>query len=655
MPIGLILITIVVWIAVLTYSFRLIPRTRRAWSPWGAAVAVLAAVLLTAGSYQVVQRRAEPDPAQQYYHAGIDEKQRGNLSAAEENFERALALQPGHPDAARELEEVRGRGQAAAREQRPDLQVDPDASPSRGHPGRRPEPAPHKPSPFEIAHYALDLTLDPPRHSLEAHAVIRIRSRGPRLRELEFSLNPECRPSAVEVNGAPAIFTHTNDLLTVKVRRPVAARGEAEVSIRYSRTGGERLESSGDLISERGTFLRSETRWYPGTGELDFRSPVRLTARVPAGYTLISVGRLKSSRTEGDWAHFHWETDRAASMISLAARKYTATGPRFSGEGGQGVPVTVYTYPEHQERAEEFSTEAAGIIRYFERIIGPYPYEKLGVVEIPDFPGGYGTTSFVMLIDQSIIEPKLDREFLAHEIAHQWWGNSVFPQGLGAAWLTEAFSNYCAWLYTSSRAGNPRVLQKRVALGSRAYFAAASRMGDQPIRETDPYQPIGAMEKIIYEKGAVVLHMLRAEVGDDAFFEGLRRFAADHRYGRAKIEDYQKLMEGAAGRPLDWFFDQWLGRTGGLSLAYGFDTAPDEKGGSEILLHVSQPAPAFRARVDVLFEVGDGTQRESIEIGEEYHLFRFPVRGKSGARVNSVLFDPDERLLMVPPRWVVLD
>src|SRR5207248_1242614 len=144
------------------------------------------------------------------------------------------------------------------------------------------------------------------------------------------------------------------------------------------------------------------------------------------------------------------------------------------------------------------------------------------IAELPYFPGGYGSPSVVMLIDESFAEKTLEREFVTHEIAHQWWANLVFPQGYGAAWLTEAFANYSAWMYGAAATGNPRVLQKRVANAARDYFEETERKGDQPIAETDPYQQVGAAEKIIYDKGAVVLHMLRRQIGDAAFMRTMR-------------------------------------------------------------------------------------------------------------------------------------
>jgi aminopeptidase N len=319
-----------------------------------------------------------------------------------------------------------------------------------------------------------------------------------------------------------------------------------------------------------------------------------------------------------------------------------------AGERTAPLPLSCYTFPAHRDRAAAFLREAAAIIRYYERLFGPYPYEKLAVVEIPLFPGGYGTTSFVMLIDESFAERRLDREFLAHEIAHQWWGNSVFPQGLGAAWLSEAFANYSAWIYGAAAGGNPRVLTRRVARAAAVFFKEAAAEGEEAILETDVYRPVGARDAVLYEKGAVVLHMLRREMGDAAFFRLLREFADRHRHGKAAIADFQRLAGEAAGRDLDWFFAQWLGRTGGMALTYSFRNAPE---GNRVRLRVSQPAPAYRADVGVLVELegSAGEVREHrIRLRTGQDEVDLPVAG----RVRSVVLDPDGDLLMKPPRWL---
>lgn len=717
----LLTVNIVVWCGLLVYLLGLIPILRRRRSFPVGLVLVAGAVILSVGSNQFVARRQVRQRVATYYQAGLDEIARGNLDEARRQLEETLTLDPGHPQARRKLEEIRRGQQAEHREQRREARVDlqaapvgaaapggmaapsgvpaanspagtvppPNApaanrppSPPLGKPGKRPAPLPHKPSPFAITHYALDVELDPPAHSLSATATVRVKSRGARLDTLDFSLHPECRVSQVTVQAAaagslPVPFRHTQDLLAVTPAAGLDPGRTMVVSIRYARRGAEVWKESGDQIAPAGTFLRAETRWYPATGELDFRAPVRVRVRVPSGYSVVSHGSLREARTEGKTTLYHWETDLPSAMVCVAARKYfraTVTLPPAAGRSSP-LPISCYAYPEHRALAALYAREAAAVVRYYETRFGPYPFEKLAVAEIPQFPGGYGPTSFVMLWDRIFTLPalpaaakqrsstgkptgggggtrrlaELSQEVLAHEIAHQWWGNSVAPRGMGAGWVSEAFANYSAWLYRAASAGNSRVLQKRVARATREYFAGIAEKGDQPISETDPYLPIGACQQIVYEKGAVVLHMLRAELGDASFFRVLRAFADGHRYGEAKIEDFRKEVNEGGNGSFDWFFDQWLNREGGMRLSYSFETGPGEDGKPEVSLTLTQPEPPYRAKLRVRFEAGDTIRTEQLRLSDIRQTFRFPVRSP----VSTTELDPDGTVLMAPPRWVV--
>ena len=686
---GLLVINIVVWLAAIAYLLQLIPPARRFWNLWAGLGALLCAILLSAVSYRTVQSTRVREQASKYYHAGIDEKQRGNLQQAEQDFQRAIALNPGDPNTRQQLESLRTEQHAEHREQTKATEIAPVPSqrapssgssassgapantpantppanapasnvpptPKPGQVGQKVPPAAHKPSPFEITHYALQVKLDPAAHTLDATATIRVRSRGERVPKLDFSLDPAFTPTAAQVDGVPVPFQHTHDLVTLAPKKPLTKDREQTVAVTYGHKGEAVIKGGAGLIAKGGSYFLSECRWYPATGELDFRSPVQVDATVPTGYTVVSVGRLKGKDVSGKETTFHWGTDRLASMVSLACAKYVEKAIPVRAGGSDdpaGLKVTCYTFPQHANRADAFLKEAAAAVRFYQSKFGPYPYEKLGVVEIPLFPGGYGTTSFVMLIDKSFEEKRVDREFLSHEIAHQWWGNSVFPQGMGAAWLTEAFANYSAWMYDSSVQGNPRVLQKRVAQATAKYFAEIGRLGDQPIAETDPYLQVGAREEIIYEKGAVVLHMLRRQIGDAAFFNGMRQFADQFHFGKAKIEDFRKVMESASGQQLGWFFDQWLGRAGGMELTYSFTTERDTPTQNQAVLTVTQPKPAYRGKMKVLLDVENSPQTEEIELTGEQNTFRFPVKGK----VTSVLLDPEGIYLMRPPMWFVPD
>lgn len=663
----LLALNIVVWLLVLAYSLRLIPRRERLWKPWLIPFALVAAAGLSFFSYQLAQKEQARKRFEQHYVTGLGLKQQGNFAEAEQEFERARALRPGSPEVEQQLKELKERKTADRRESTKDTRIAaaPEGSPAgppartppddRNTPGRKPKPLRHKNSPFEIVHYGMDLHLYPAEHQLKARADIRVRSRGETVPVLDFSLNPEFKPVLVQVDGAPAKWEHRKDLLAVTAPRPLAPGREVVVTVRYGRKGPAILGDTLDLLSARACYLRSETRWYPATGELDFRAPVRMKVTVPAGYTAVSLGELKSKTREGARVAYHWESDRPASMVSVAAAKYVrqalpAPLPAAARSPGRGpLEISCYTFPEHKDRAPSFMKEAASIIRFYESKFGPYPYEKLAIAEIPLFPGGYGTTSFIMLIDASFAARKLDREFVAHEIAHQWWGNSVFPQGYGAAWLSEAFANYSAFLYDAAAAGNPRVLQKRVRKATSEFFRKTAAQGDQAIAENDPYQPVGARDAILYEKGAVILHMLRRQVGDAAFFRMLRATADRHRFGKASIDDFKAIAQKESGQDLGWFFDQWLGRPGGIRLEYSFTSEPEGLGTYRTLLTIRQPEPAYRARMKVLLDTGDRPEAHWIEISGREQQISLITRGKT----SSVLFDPAGDFLMRPPRWVV--
>ncbi len=652
------------WILTMIYACGPFRRWRRWW-------AVCLGVLFASGASLLAWRdwgRAQVrEQARRHYVTGIGARAAGDLSRAEQELEKALTLEPGRPDARQALDEVRQQRPAEKRVQEKSTAIESvagptpaggngpqaDVPPSRGTPGSKPPRLAHRESPFEITHYGLDVEIQPAAHRLSATARIAVRSRGSAVPTLEFSLNPECKVREVRLDDAPVSFEQSNDLLAVRPTRPLDAGATRVVTVRYARVGEEKLGGGVGLISESGVYFLSESRWYPATGELDFRAPVRIRARVPTGWTVASIGTLREKRAEissrGEKsAVFVWETSQPAAMVSLAAGKYQVLRATAQLPGGQ-VPLQCYTYPEHADRARSFLREAAGILRFYARRFGPYPYEKLALVEIPLFPGGYGSTSFVMLIDASFAAKRLDREFVAHEIAHQWWGNSVFPQGYGAAWLSEAFANYSAWMYDAARAGNPRLLQKRVAKATQDFFRQTTDRGDQALDQTDVYSHVGARDAIIYEKGAVVLHMLRDQIGDEAFKRTMRSFADRFRHGKAGIAEFRAVAEQASAQELDWFFDQWLGRTGGMELEYRFVTEPESLAGNVAVLTISQKSAPYRARLTVDLDVENTVQRRVIELTGSIQSFRFPVQGK----LTTVLIDPANIYLMRPPRWVV--
>jgi aminopeptidase N len=631
-------------LAVLAALRRPMGGGRWAW----AGLLVVAAGLFCVAGWRKHQRLAREQQALTHYYAGIDQLQRGDLKAAEEEFQRSLSIQPGLPQAKEGLKKVAQQPTAPRRQESVKLQPtsQPPPQPPVGKPGTgetaEPVHPPHMPSPFEITRYDLAVRLDPAQHRLKAVATLALRSRKDRTTSLPLALSPDFVVDRATQDGRPLLHRHVNDLLTLEAVAPVTADRETSLKVEYHRKGtGPRLPG-GDALWPNGSFLRSEARWYPATGELDFRAPVKVAVDVPAGQTVVSVGRLVGKeKTAGRVVH-RFETANPAAMISLVCGRYVA---RYGKVGNTSLQVLVF--PKHAAKAAAVLKETAGIVRFYEERFGPYPYERLTIAEIPLFPGGYGSTTLVMLTSDSWEMKQMPHRFLAHEIAHQWWGNSVFPQGPGAGWLSEAFAEYASYMWSERAHGGSRALMRSARQAGDRYRAVTGKKVEEAIRTTDPYDQRGAYEEVIYFKGALVLHALRHTMGDAPFRRLLRTFADQHRWGRATIPDFQRAAEQVYGQPLGWFFDQWLGRKGLPRWAYSFRDETGLNGKPVAVVRVRQEGEAYRTPLEVALEVQNEVTRHRVLLEKPTQEFRIPIRG----RLAAAALDPDDWILKLPPRW----
>ncbi len=613
-----------------------------------AGLLALAAGLFGVAVQRTYRRLQREQAALTHYYAGIDQLQRGDLKAAEAEFQRSLGLHPGLPRAREALREIARQPVAPRRQEAVKLQrtaptaVQPPAARNGSGDGLKPSHPPHVPSPFAITHYDLAVRLEPARHALSAVATLQLRARQGRLTALSLALSPDFAVDRAFQEGRRLVYRQVNDLLTLEAAAPLTTEQNATLRIEYHRTGkGERLPG-GDALWPEGSFLRSEARWYPATGELDFRAPVRVTVDAPAGQTVVSVGRLVGKQKQAGRVVYQFATAHPAAMISLVCGKYVG---KYGKAGGAGLQVLVF--PKHAGKAAAVLRETAGIVQFYEELFGPYPYERLTVAEIPLFPGGYGSTSLVMLTSASWEPKQMPYRFLAHEIAHQWWGNSVFPQGPGAGWLSEAFAEYSAYLWAERAHGGKRALLASIRDAGERYRAVSGREAEEAIRDTDPYDQRGAYQEVIYMKGALVLHALRFTMGDGPFRRLLRAFADEHRWGRATIGDFQRAAERVCGQSLGWFFDQWLGRTGMPRFAYSFRDEAGADGTRVAVVRVRQEGAPYHTLLEVALEVRNDVTTRRVMLERPTQEFRFPI----GERLTAAGIDPDDWILKAPPRW----
>ena len=252
-----------------------------------------------------------------------------------------------------------------------------------------------------------------------------------------------------------------------------------------------------------------------------------------------------------------------------------------------------------------------------EQVPRPFPYEKMAMVEVPLPPmlGGVGPASMMFLHEKMVAHAGVPENLLAHELAHQWFGNLVpitMEEGYNQ-WLSEGFATYCDALYTEHEDGEHALamhMQKYGQLFFQFYMMAPPGQG--AIKTTYPSSPM--YRPVIYEKGAIVLHMLRKVMGDEKFFKLLREYIAEYKNKPATMDDFRRLADKVNGEDLSWFFAEWIDQTvfahwkvDALTVSGG------EKAGEPVKekIAVSQPDDLVKMPVDITL-IGAGGERQVV-------------------------------------------
>jgi aminopeptidase N len=440
----------------------------------------------------------------------------------------------------------------------------------------------------------------------------------------------------------------------LRVALPPAPRPGAEsVTVTYAGRPSDGLITGANARGRRTVFADDwpdrARNFIPCVDHPAFKAPVTWEIEAPAAMRVVANGALASVRDAPGgrrrWVYVEPRPIPTYTMV-LGAAPFTVSRHPPSVTGRDSTATEIWAYPEDSAYADSVPfRRATAIVEAGSRIIGPFPWRKLAHVESSTRYGGMENSAAIFYADGMYVGRHMAEGVVRHETAHQWFGDAVTERDWRHLWLSEGFASYFDLVFAAAL-GDDSALARGMRSEARGYLA--SNVVNRPLVDAAAEDLMGLLNANSYNKGAWVLHMLRGETGDSAFFRGIRRYYATFRDSSVLSEDFERVMERAAGRDLRWFFRQWLYQPGypRLDVTWQADAA-----GRRVTLRVRQAQSAawgrFRLpRVAVRFAaagggaVGDRTIALDPARAEQTFTFSLP-RAPAGLAV-----DPEGRLLL---------
>jgi len=367
------------------------------------------------------------------------------------------------------------------------------------------------------------------------------------------------------------------------------------------------FRSTAGRLAPEGVYLSGASFWYPhvGQGLLEFE----LEVTQPEGWHVISQGNGTSRDASGV---ARWDSHGPMDEI------YLVGGPlQVARDSAGAVETLVYLHEMDEALAKKYLTATAQYVEMYRGLIGPYPYGKFALVE-NFWETGYGMPSFTLLGPQVIRFPFILHSSYPHEILHNWWGNSVFVDYESGNWC-EGLTAYLADHLIQEQRGKGHEYRRSTLQKYRDYVKQSR---DFPLTEFRSRHS-AATEAVGYGKALMGFHMLRRDLGDEAFRRTLARAYRELAGKKASFRDLQKVAESVSGQDLGPFFDDWITRAGAATLEVAATGVAEEAGRfvvSGVLRQVQGGAP-FGLDVPVVVQISGGMVSETVHLGEAEQAF----------------------------------
>jgi len=472
--------------------------------------------------------------------------------------------------------------------------------------------------------------------------------------DLDFG---EMTIDSVLVSNSPARFEQQGGRLNIYLSKPANRNDQLNVVVNYHGRPKDGLILTADKDgrpSATGDNWPDRTHnWIPCLDHPSAKATVRFTVTAPQRDTVVANGQLTETRVNPDttrtWTYTEARPISPYCMI-IAVAEYAQSQPQEKTV----TPLTYYVPQSDREYAVQGFSAAPYCLSFFSEKVAPYPYEKLALIVGATRFGGMENSSAIVFAS-NLFTPRTEpqamsrrfnirrglEEVTAHEIAHQWFGDSVAIGTWADLWLSEGFATYFAGLFVERFEGKEafREYMKRTADTYLKYESGRRA----PIYDTETENLFGLLNANNYQKGAWVLHMLRGLLGDEAFFKGIRSYYLAHQDRTATTQDLRAALERASGMDLKEFFDRWVYQSGHprYEVSWAWQKTKGRRGLLVITLKQTQEDAPFLTPLPLEIVTAEGAQRATLRPTGKETITRIPF----ASRPTDVRIDPDEVVL----------
>lgn len=508
---------------------------------------------------------------------------------------------------------------------------------------------------IDVINYVFRLELSDTTDEIVGEATIDVRFLADGLTEFRLDLTKSSETlggkgmsvGKVTVDGAPAEFRHNGDSLVILLAAVTKSNERRKVTIAYRGVPASGLKIANNKYGER-TFFSDNwadkgRNWLPIIDHPYDKAMCEFIVTAPSHYQVVSNGlKIEETDLAGARRLTHWK-----QSVPIASWLYVLGVARFAvqyADEFEGKSIQTWVY--HQDRDKgfyDYGELTKKVLAFYSDSVGPFSYEKLANIQSNSVSGGMEAASAILYSENSVVGDRNARwrNVIIHEIAHQWFGNSVTEKDWDEVWLSEGFATYFTLLFIEHYYGRDAFLDGlRSSKASVDTFYA--KRPDYRLIHDNLKDMKDVTTSQIYQKGSWTLHMLRGVVGTGNFWKGIRNYYAKYKDSSASVDDFRREMEEASGKNLRDFFDQWLFKPG--TLKYRGNWRYDAGTVIVELDQVQTDGSLFKMPVEIAVHY-PGKAKPQIEVlraDAKSNTFRI----KAEAEPAKVVLDPNMWILM---------